>query len=159
MHEDTPARIAPRRRVRGGPRIRGAVLAAALAAMAALAACGGVPAPPESQPSSPATPRATGSAPAEATPSPTAAARRFEFMIVNGVADPPLERVSVERGTAVRIVVASDRPDELHLHGYDLRAEVGPDREAVLELRLAEAGLFELELHDSGLVLLQLAVQ
>jgi hypothetical protein len=108
-----------------------------------------------------ASPTATGTADAPATgePSPAADVELLEFEISGGVADPPLSRVTVERGSTVRIVVASDAPDEIHLHGYDHQADVGPGEEGVIEFMADESGLFELETHHSGLVLLQLAVR
>jgi hypothetical protein len=83
----------------------------------------------------------------------------FEFEISSGRADPPLARVTVEQGVTVRIVVTADEPDELHLHGYDLDAALEPGREATLEFVADRPGLFELETHHSGLILLQLAVR
>lgn len=72
---------------------------------------------------------------------------------------PPPGRTEVELGQTVRITVTSDEADELHLHGYDLSAAVGPDEEGVLEFTADQSGIFELETHDSGLVLTQLVVQ
>lgn len=140
-----------------------AVAASAVLALGALAACGGDD-PAEPEPTGPA------ASPTEALPhgdsndttSPTPTEpdiALFEFTLTDGVADPPLERVTVERGTTVRIVVTSDEPDELHLHGYDLYADVGPGEEGVIEFVADEPGLFELETHARHQVLLQLAVQ
>lgn len=94
-----------------------------------------------------------------ASASPTPDAELIQFEISDGVAEPSLDRVTVEQGTTVRIEVTSDEADELHLHGYDLHADVGPGEEGVIEFVADEPGLFELETHDSGLLLLQLAVQ
>lgn len=89
----------------------------------------------------------------------TSADELFEFQIANGQANPPLERATVEQGATVRMVVTSDRPDEVHLHGYELSANVGPGVEGVIEFVADRTGLFELETHETGLVLLQLQVQ
>jgi hypothetical protein len=83
----------------------------------------------------------------------------FEFQIAGGKASPPLDRATVDQGATVRIVVTSDQPDEVHLHGYDRSAAVGPGEQGVIEFVADQAGLFELETHESGLVLLQLQVQ
>lgn len=93
------------------------------------------------------------------TPPPSQADATFEFDIVDGSASPSLLRESVGQGATVRIVVTSDRADELHLHGYDETAEVGPDQPGVIEFVADQTGQFELETHDSGIVLLQLQVQ
>jgi hypothetical protein len=91
--------------------------------------------------------------------SPAPELEQIDFAIADGRAEPPLERVTVARGTTVRITVTSDQPDELHLHGYDLTAELVPGQAGVIEFVADQAGLFELETHESALVLLQLQVQ
>lgn len=142
---------------------RSAALAlAAVLTLGAAAGCG------DDQPAGddsggPTTPGPTAGAPETATPSPTASptadVELLEYEISGGRADPPLERVTVDRGTRVRIVVTSDEPDEIHLHGYDLEAEVAPGEEGVIEFVADQDGLFELETHHTQLVLLQLVVQ
>lgn len=161
---------------RGGPGVdylcmgetsttRRAVTAVAVAALLGLApaGCGGgdgddgdggaaSPGPPASPMPDPT--------PSEPAPSPTAGSvELFEFEIAGGVATPPLDRATVEQGSQVRIMVTSDQPDELHLHGYDLDAQTAPGEPGVIEFVADRAGLFELETHDSGLVLLQLVVE
>jgi hypothetical protein len=84
---------------------------------------------------------------------------QLEITITGGVPDPPLSRVTFPRGTRMRIVVTSDEPDELHLHGYDLEAAIGPGEEGAIEFVADQTGLFELETHESRLVLVQLAIR
>jgi hypothetical protein len=138
-----------------------AVAASAALALSGLAACGDADPDPTDPPTAPATEApANGDADNGASPTPAESdVELFEFTITGGVADPPLDRVTVEQGTTVRIVVISDEPDELHLHGYDLYADVGPGQEGVLEFVADQTGLFELETHDTHQVLLQLAVR
>lgn len=124
-----------------------------------VAACG--EGDPAAGPTAGASPTATSTAPQE-TPSPTPTGPEvelFEFTITGGMADPPLERVTVPRGATVRIVVTSDEADSLHLHGYDETADLEPGQEAVLEFVADQTGLFELETHHSQLQLLQLVVR
>ncbi|MBA0127123.1 hypothetical protein H0B56_16355 [Haloechinothrix sp. YIM 98757] len=83
----------------------------------------------------------------------------LEFEISDGQVRPSVSRVSVEHGASVRIEVTSDQPDSVHLHGYDLETAVGPDEDGVLEFDADQAGRFELETHDTGLVLAQLLVR
>jgi hypothetical protein len=83
----------------------------------------------------------------------------FEFEVTDGRADPPLDRATVAQGSLVRIVVTSDRADEVHLHGYDLDAHLAPGEPGVVEFTADQTGLFELETHETGLVLLQLVVR
>lgn len=123
-----------------------------LAVLAGSAGCGGDGAePPEPAPSFPAV-----SQPPAVSQSP---AVEFGFEIAGGRASPPLERATVPRGSPVRIVVSGDQPDELHLHGYDLSAQIAPSQPGVIEFTADQTGLFELETHESGLVLLQLQVE
>lgn len=117
---------------------------------AVLAGCGGDDTPPERSPIPPATEQ----------PGQTAdAIETIEISIVDGRVEPALDRVAVDQGETVRIVVSSDVPDEAHLHGYDLEASVSPDEDAVIEFVADQTGLFELETHEQGLILLQLQVQ
>ena len=61
--------------------------------------------------------------------------------------------VSVQSGDVVRIVVSSDGPDEIHLHGYDVTRETAPGRPARLRVEANLEGSFELESHvaeDAG---------
>jgi hypothetical protein len=130
--------------------------AAAYLLVAALAGCGGSDTPPERSSTPPATEQPGQSPSLNAEPP---AGEVIEISIVDGRVEPALDRVEVARGESVRIVVSSDVPDEVHLHGYDLEAAVTPDEDAVIEFVADQTGLFELETHESGLVLLQLQVQ
>ncbi|MGQ0716596.1 MAG: hypothetical protein ACT4NP_04615 [Pseudonocardiales bacterium] len=68
-------------------------------------------------------------------------------------------RVEVDRGTQVRIEVTSDRNDELHIHGYDETVPLTPGNPAVAQFVADLPGVFEVETHDSGLLLFQLVVR
>jgi FtsP/CotA-like multicopper oxidase with cupredoxin domain len=62
--------------------------------------------------------------------------------------------IEVERGATVRIEVASNAPDELHLHGYDITRQAAPGQPARFQFRADAEGAFELESHtaeDAGL--------
>jgi hypothetical protein len=62
-------------------------------------------------------------------------------------------------GNTVRITVTSDEHDELHVHGYDLEAELMPGEPGTIEFVANQTGLFEVEGHHSGLQLFQLVVK
>ena len=66
--------------------------------------------------------------------------------------------VAVQQGTRVRVVIESDRADELHLHGYDLHLDLEPGVAATLAFTAETAGRFELELHGQHLSLGYLVV-
>ncbi|MGH8935287.1 MAG: hypothetical protein ACRDXD_03290 [Acidimicrobiia bacterium] len=67
-------------------------------------------------------------------------------------------RVEVRQGSPVRLTVEADLSEEVHVHGYDLRAEVEPGRPATLEFVADIPGIFEVELEESHLHLLELEV-
>jgi heme/copper-type cytochrome/quinol oxidase subunit 2 len=67
-------------------------------------------------------------------------------------------RVEVRQGSAVRLTVEADVSDEVHVHGYDLHADVEPGQPATLEFVADIPGIFEVELEESHLHLLDLEV-
>jgi hypothetical protein len=93
---------------------------------------------------------ATTEAPATTTEPRATTARptgTVEFRIVAGGS---IERGKVQTGRKVRIVVTSEVADEVHLHGYDLSADVAPGEEAEIEFEATIPGQFEIELEDRG---------
>ena len=68
-------------------------------------------------------------------------------------------RVRVDRGEKIRIRVQADRAEEVHLHGYDLSADVAPGKPAVIDFTADAAGVFEVELEQARLPLFELQVQ
>ncbi|MEV4188638.1 hypothetical protein AB0J28_45115 [Streptosporangium canum] len=82
-----------------------------------------------------------------------------EIAITGRKVVPPPGRVEVARGQAVRLVVTSDVADEIHVHGFDLTRRLEPGRPVTVDVLADRTGLFEVETHDSGLVLTQLAVR
>lgn len=81
----------------------------------------------------------------------------FEIEVVSGeVAGGG--RLQAELGSTVRLVVEADASDEVHIHGYDLFAEVTPGQLATIELVANIPGVFDVELENAGLELAQLEV-
>ncbi|GGT75741.1 MULTISPECIES: cupredoxin domain-containing protein [Streptomyces] len=107
----------------------------------------GPPGPP-----SPTAPSAT------STPVP-APGRTVEITVNGDSVQPPPSRVEVRKGERVTLRVTSDRPDTLHVHGYDREVALPADRPVSLTLTADRTGLFEVETHESGLVLTQLVVR
>ena len=64
--------------------------------------------------------------------------------VVGGAPD-----IEVTKGDRVRIIVRSDAPDELHLHGYDISREAGPGKPARFVFSADLEGAFELESHTA----------
>ena len=62
--------------------------------------------------------------------------------------------IKVSTGDAVRIVVAADKPNTLHLHGYDIEKEATPGKPARFAFTAELEGVFDIESHtfeDAGL--------
>jgi len=130
-----------------------------LAACLALAACGGERTP-EAGPATGAP--ASSAAPASQAPqsqAPGPDIREITVTVNGRKVTPPPSRVSVPKGRVVRITVTSDRADTLHVHGYDLEAELPAGAPGSVQFSADRTGLFEVETHSSRLVLFQLAVQ
>ena len=67
--------------------------------------------------------------------------------------------VQVALGTRVIIVVTTDvEEDEVHLHGYDVFADVGESSAAIIEFDANIPGVFEVELEDLGQLLVEIEV-
>jgi heme/copper-type cytochrome/quinol oxidase subunit 2 len=84
--------------------------------------------------------------------------QRIEVTFAHGRASGDTGRVRVPKGTAVSLVVTSDVVDQVHLHGYDIEKEVTPGRPTTLQFDATISGVFEVELHGAGTVLLRLQV-
>jgi hypothetical protein len=67
--------------------------------------------------------------------------------------------VVIPVGTPVRIDVRADAADEVHVHGYDQSADVGPGKTTSLELTADLPGVFEVRLEESDLLLFELRVE
>jgi hypothetical protein len=68
------------------------------------------------------------------------------------------QRVKVKLGTEVRLEVTADRADEVHLHGYDRKVGAEPGKPAVLDFMADTPGVFEVELEEASLKLVELQV-
>lgn len=66
--------------------------------------------------------------------------------------------VKLARGDHVSLRVASDRPEKLHIHGYDLHLDVAADRPAKLDFDADRTGRFAVEFHASDLQLVVLEI-
>ncbi len=67
-------------------------------------------------------------------------------------------RRSVPLGDRVAILVTSDVSDEIHLHGYDLFADVEEGQTGVLSFTAEIPGVFEVELEAEHLPLVELEI-
>ena len=65
-----------------------------------------------------------------------------------------VKTITVKKGDPVRIVVTVDKPNTLHLHGFDIERQAAPDKPARFDFKANIEGEFELESHtfeDAGL--------
>ncbi|MFE7805271.1 hypothetical protein ACFU51_11565 [Streptomyces sp. NPDC057430] len=115
--------------------------------------------------SAPASAAPTPSGPSAATaptpPAPTTAApgRTVEITVDGSSVQPPPSRIELKKGERFTLRVTSDRADTLHVHGYDRELPLAPGTPGSLTLTVDRTGLFEVETHDSGLLLTQLVVR
>ncbi|MEV4754306.1 hypothetical protein AB0J86_04205 [Micromonospora sp. NPDC049559] len=149
---------------------RGRLALAAATLIATLAACGDEPAGPAAPSAGPTSAAATAT-PAGDAPTPTAAPaspppaatpavdKEITVTVARKKVTPPTGRVQVAKGNLVRVTVTSDVADELHVHGYDLSAKLPAGKPASIEFRTDRTGLFEVETHETHLVLFQLVVR
>jgi hypothetical protein len=88
----------------------------------------------------------------------SAAGQQIQVQIAGGQVSGDTGRVPVAAGTGVTLTITSDVADEVHLHGYDLEAELTPGTPAEITFDATLPGVFEVELHEAGTVLLTIQV-
>ena len=101
--------------------------------------------PPASEPASAG--EAAESTPTEQKPAET------RIRVEGGVVVGEAKTIRAAKNDIVRIVVSSDVPDEMHLHGYDIEKEAAPGEPARFRFKADAEGAFELESHaaeDAG---------
>lgn len=151
------------------PLLRRAV-PAALLSVALLGACGdGDPSTvetPEPGATPSAMPSATTSAPvpvgttaAPASTLPAGVDQLVRVTVRGGEVVGGAQRVKVEKGDVVRLLVTSDVADEVHLHTYDESVEVAAGQTAALTFTASIGGVIEVELEEAGLTLVRLQIQ
>ena len=79
--------------------------------------------------------------------------------VKNGKVQMPDDVVELSLGEPVRLEITSDTADEVHVHGYERKAEVAPGQKVVLEFNADIPGTFEVEFEDAGLKLFELQVR
>lgn len=71
---------------------------------------------------------------------------------------PGRKELDVPLGAEILLTVTSDVADEVHVHGYDVMADVEPGTPVELAFTADVPGVFEVELEDEGLLLIELTV-
>jgi hypothetical protein len=99
-------------------------------------------------------PAAVPSSAAPASP----AGQQLAVQVAGGKVTGDTGRVPVPVGEHVTLTITSDVADEVHVHGYDLATALTPGTPAELTFDATIPGVFEVELHEAGTVLLSLQV-
>ena len=110
-------------------------------------------------PSSSPSPSAVDASPTDSpTPEPAPGPTVIEVTVQGDRIQGP-NRPTGTQGDEVLIVVRADVSDHVHVHGYDLMADVAPDAPARIRFRANVPGLFEVELEDAGRPLFLLEIK
>jgi hypothetical protein len=87
------------------------------------------------------------------------APQRIVVVVRNGQPVGGVKRPEIELGKQVVLVVRSDVSDHMHLHGYDLLADVAPGQPGRISFRADVPGRFDLELEDRAVLIAELEVR
>lgn len=101
----------------------------------------------------------TTSPPATTTAPPEPAFDTVRVTVTGGQPQGGVQRATIEQGREVVLVVRADVSDHIHLHGYDLMADVAPGSPARIEFTADVPGRFEVELEDRGIQIADLQVR
>jgi hypothetical protein len=85
--------------------------------------------------------------------------KRIAITVKDGKVTPATHREKLSTGTKVRLQVTSDHDDEIHVHGYNLMKDIDAGKPGTIAFVANQSGIFEVELEDEGLQLIQLQVQ
>lgn len=94
--------------------------------------------------------QASAGAPAPAASNAAPGKNVFDLVVKDGKLASGQTVIQVHQGEQVVLRISSNASDELHLHGYDLHAQITPQETAVLEFNANRTGRFTLELHKAN---------
>ena len=103
-------------------------------------------------------PTTTEAPPATTTGAPPAPVQ-IDVVVVGGEPEGGIVRESVDLDSAVVLTVTSDVADEVHVHGYDVMADVAPGAPATIRFTADAPGRFEIELENTGVQIAELEVR
>jgi hypothetical protein len=69
-----------------------------------------------------------------------------------------VKKLSYKEGDTVTFRVRNDAPEEVHVHGYDIKKELEPNKTATVSFKASITGIFEIELEGSATQLAELRV-
>jgi hypothetical protein len=103
------------------------------------------------------TPTATATASdgeATATPTPAATPKPAPLLQAGKV-----RTLTYDQGDTVRFRVRSDKAEEVHIHGYDIKKELEPNKTATVSFKASITGIFEIEFEGSATQIAELKVE
>ncbi|HEX8498255.1 MAG TPA: hypothetical protein VF661_13740 [Actinomycetales bacterium] len=120
-----------------------------------------VPAPSAATPTtSPSSSTPSGATSASSSAAPTAPQPRTLTVTVEGrTVTPAPAVVPLARGEVLRLVVTTDRDDELHAHGFEVEQDLVAGEPTTVELSSQEPGRYEVETHEPALRLMVVQVR
>ena len=89
----------------------------------------------------------------------TPAGRRIDISVTGKRVTPAPATVNIAVGESLTIAVTSDHDDTLHSHGFDIEKDIKAGRQATITIKGAQPGVYEVELHEPELRILQVAVR
>jgi hypothetical protein len=92
------------------------------------------------------------------TTTPADQPQRIDVEFRNGEVVGGIVREDIDEGSQVVLVVRADVTDEVHLHGYNIFANVAPGQPGRITFRANMVGEFEAELEDLGVPIAELTV-
>jgi hypothetical protein len=85
--------------------------------------------------------------------------QRVVVVVRNGQPVGGVKHAEIKQDAEVVFIVRSDVSDHVHLHGYDLLADVAPGQPARIRFRATEVGVFDAELEDRVELIAELEVR
>jgi hypothetical protein len=136
----------------------GAAVVAAVLLFAVLRGGSGDDEPPGTSSTTTVTETTPTPQPPPAPPAPPPAAR-VAITVEGGKPVGGIRSVTVAKGRRVVLVVTSDIPEEVHLHGYNVARDVAPGKPARIAFRATIVGTVEVELEHSGVPLARITTK
>ena len=85
--------------------------------------------------------------------------QRIVIVVRDGQPVGGVKRPEIDEGKRVVLIVRSDVSDHMHLHGYNLLADVAPGQPGRIRFRADLVGRFDLELEDRAVLIAELEVR
>jgi FtsP/CotA-like multicopper oxidase with cupredoxin domain len=126
----------------------------AVIAIVIFATSGGGPDETSTQAASTPTPTATATGTATATAAATETPTPQPPLLTAG----SVKKLEYKEGDTVTFRVRNDAPEEVHVHGYDIKKELEAGKTATISFKATITGIFEIELEQSAQQLAELRV-